>query len=112
MTANIKITVEINGKQVPLSSISDETLSKIREQELEENAPVFSNTSNRLIVKLTPKVVRTLRRVVGQLNSGTTKENCYMSIEPDGVFGCYDLGTTKESVQKFYSETPQPIFKD
>lgn len=112
MSDNIKITVEINGKQVPLSSLSDETIGKIKKQELEKKAPVFSKIRNRLIIKLTPKVVQTLRRVVEQLNAGTTEENCYMSMEPDGFFGCYNIGTTRECVQRFYRETPQPIFKD
>ena len=76
MKERIEITVKVNGEVVPLSSLSDEAISNIKQQErqqLEKNVPVFSKLSNRLVVKLTPTVIKTMRELIRQLDS----ENYY-----------------------------------
>jgi len=106
----IEITVKVNGKSVPLSSVSDETLSKIkRQQDLDEDekyAPVFyvcgSPGMNRLIVKMTPCVISTMKTAIGLIDSGVIDVGTYISFEPGGTIGTYNVGRTVREVKSFY----------
>ena len=115
MTDNIKITVEVNGEQVPLSSISNEIISKIKEQEeaqSDKNAPVFSKVRDRLIVKLTSHVIHTMREAIKRLDCGDSKEGQYMTFNPDGLYGAYNIGRTWKEARTYYPAKgiPKPIF--
>ncbi len=114
----IEITVKLNGESVPLSSVSDETIASIKrgeEQLQEKNAPVFSKIAGRLIVKMTPAVINTIRLTLRELNDGLfgLEENSFMSFDKTGEIGSFHLGSTWAKTRKFYQgEDPEPIFSD
>ena len=112
MSDKIEINVKINGKEVPVSNISLETFSKIRDAEKqgeEKNAPVFSKVSNRLIIKMTPRIQKYFEIFLKQVPMGS-----YGSFEPDGGFvGLFGFGETWEEAKNFYSdETAEPLFEE
>ncbi len=111
MPDKIEITVKVNGENVPLTTLSDETISKIKEQEIEvtdKNDPVFSMTKGRLIIKLTPEVLSTLRSILNQIDNELSfvKEGSFMSLEPRGTIGTYNLGNTWKKASIFYTSGP------
>jgi len=109
MSDTIKIKVEVNGKSVPLSDISMETIGKIRDAESEESAPVFSTTKkkgrNILIIKLTEICKDNLRSAI---NGDSTP---YVALGEDGDWdwGFYS-GDAFIDVKRHYSESIKPLF--
>jgi len=80
--------------------VSAETIKAIsaakREAEAEKNAPIFSVLGNRLIVKLTPRLVKTLKE------DATEGDGRYISITSQGVIGSCNLGRTWAQAKGFY----------
>lgn len=106
MSDRIKITVEVNGKQVPLSSLSEETINKIWASEEEENAPVFFRARDRLCMRITPELIDEMRT---QGILGITDPR-YVSFTPDGLIGSNHMGFTYRNARSYYLIPPEPIF--
>ena len=93
--------------------VSEETINNLkvvqeekRAEEDEENAPVFSVIDERLIVKLTPRLLKTIGDYVGKY--GTTK---YISFCPNGFIGTEKMGDTWKKASTFYGlPKPKSIF--
>jgi len=68
MSDTIKIKVEVNGKEVPLSNISMETIGKIRDAESKKIPVVriatLDNLNDRLIFKVTESIANQKGRFV------------------------------------------------
>ncbi len=63
----IEITVEVNGKQVPISDLSEETLCKIRNADAEQRIPVaqlcrWVKDNDRLVLTMTPSIIDAAKR--------------------------------------------------
>ena len=109
MADTIKITVEVNGKQVPLSSLSYETIKGIKQreqEELEENAPRFFVIGKRLCMKITPQLIKRLSEE-GILQITTPQ---YISFDFQGRLGAINMGDTFKKAKEYYPDcTTKPI---
>lgn len=112
MSDKIEINVKVNGVEVPLSDISDETLLKIKSSEakvkadlVETFAPVFSVQGDRLIIKLNASLRRTLR-------SALDSDVVYFSLHANGKLGSLNVGKDWKRACAFYGGEPKDIFKE
>jgi hypothetical protein len=105
MSDKIEINVTVNGKKVPLSSISAEIFNKIQDAELEKDVPVFSVANNVLIIKLTEEVKENLQDAM--------EGKCpYICLDKDG---CWEWGFSKTAIMEDVKErfkTAKPLFGD
>lgn len=97
-----------------------EDIKKLKEQELklqkqikketeidESKTPVFSKTSGRLFIKMTPNVRTYLGEFINKAEDGE-----YWTFEPDGLFGYNNLGNKWKDVYNFYGQPAKSVFED
>jgi len=102
---NVEINVTVNGKSVPLSTISTETFEKIRDAEEEENTSTFLVADDVLVIRLTDKCRETL-------NNAMSYNDSYIGLLKDGDWDWGFCGDeTFEDVKKHYGDI-KPLFKE
>lgn len=98
----------MSGKMITFSNgveLSEETVMDALEKNgIEVRKPIFAATDDRLVMKMTPTINKTLRSILAHVPN-----NQYCAITPDGRLAATCLKTWKD-VRLCYPPQPTPLF--